>query len=238
MLEIRAKRREKFAIRPLSEETHADFAGRWRIVQSHFVDDPRDSASQADHLVNQRMETRGYPMTDFEQRAADISADHPVVVENYRAAHHIARRHSSGQASTDDLRKAMVHYRSVRGIARRCISTTKGGTSMSVPMRKNEPELEEDLTTADLAQGKGPVSDHRPREDRPQPVLAGRPTGEIAQQNVQTAPTEVRNTDVRNRTDATPLFSNNELEECAIAGAAFKPLSSTSLAAPSNKQTA
>lgn len=109
---------------------------------------------------------------------------------------------------------------------------------MSVPLRKNEPELEENLTTADLAQGKGPVSDDGPREDRPQPVLAGRPTGEIVQQNVQTAPTDVRNTDVGNRTGATPLFPHNELESCEIAGAAFKPLSSTSLAAPSNKQTA
>ncbi|HEY6369794.1 MAG TPA: hypothetical protein VIX37_04390 [Candidatus Sulfotelmatobacter sp.] len=113
VLEIRAKRREKFAIRPLSEETRADFAERWRIVQSHFVDDPKDSVSQADHLMNQLMETRGYPLADFEQRAADLSVDHPVVVENYRAAHHIALRHSGGQASTEDRRKAMVHYRSL-----------------------------------------------------------------------------------------------------------------------------
>jgi FtsZ-interacting cell division protein ZipA len=113
VLEIRAKRREKFALHPLTEETRVDFAERWRIVQSHFVDDPKAAVSEADQLVNQLMETRGYPMADFDQRAADISVDHPVVVENYRAAHDIALRHGRGQASTEDMRKAMVHYRSL-----------------------------------------------------------------------------------------------------------------------------
>ena len=128
------------------------------------------------------METRGYPMADFEQRAADISVDHPVVVENYRAAHDIALRHSRGQASTEDLRKAMVHYRSLfEELLEDSIPTAKGGTSMSVPLRKDEPELEpefleEDLTTADLAQGKRPAVS----EDRP---LAGHPAGEIAPSN-------------------------------------------------------
>src|SRR5512140_3184775 len=102
VLEIRAKRREKFPIRPLTEETRVDFAERWRVVQSHFVDDPKGSLSEADQLVDQLMETRGYPMADFEQRAADNSVDHPVVVENYRAAHDIALRHSRGQTSTED----------------------------------------------------------------------------------------------------------------------------------------
>jgi len=64
-------------------------------------------------LVNEVMQARGYPMGNFEQRAADISVDHPIVVENYRAAHDIALRHSRGQASTEDLRKAMVYYRSL-----------------------------------------------------------------------------------------------------------------------------
>lgn len=113
VLEIRAKRREKFVIHPLSEGTRADFAERWRIVQSAFVDDPKVSVSQADQLVNELMETRGYPMADFDQRAADLSVDHPVVVENYRAAHDIAVRQGRGQAGTEDLRKAMVHYRSL-----------------------------------------------------------------------------------------------------------------------------
>jgi len=111
VLEIRSKRHEKLAIHPISAETRVDFTERWRIVQSHFVDDPKASVSEADRLVNELMETRGYPMADFEQRAADISVDHPVVVENYRVAHDIALRHGRGQAGTEELRKAMVHYR-------------------------------------------------------------------------------------------------------------------------------
>ena len=94
-------------------EARAGFADRWLTVQSRFVDDPKGSVSQADHLVNEVMETLGYPMADFEQRTADISVDHPVVVENYRAAHDIALRHGRGEATTEDLRKAMVHYRTL-----------------------------------------------------------------------------------------------------------------------------
>ncbi|HEX4785351.1 MAG TPA: hypothetical protein VH350_13490 [Candidatus Sulfotelmatobacter sp.] len=113
VLEMRAKRREKFTLRPLPEQSRLDFAERWRAVQAQFVDEPAGSVTQADALVNELMAARGYPMSDFEQRAADISVDHPGVVENYRTAHAIALRHQSGQASTEDLRKAMVHYRSL-----------------------------------------------------------------------------------------------------------------------------
>jgi hypothetical protein len=113
VLEMRAKRREKFEIRPLSAASRADCAERWRIVQSQFVDDPKGSVLRADQLVTELMAARGYPVADFEQRVEDISVDHPVVVQNYRAAHDIALRHSRGQASTEDLRKAMVHYRSL-----------------------------------------------------------------------------------------------------------------------------
>jgi hypothetical protein len=113
VLEMRAKRREKFTLRPLSESSRLDFAERWSAVQSQFVDEPKGAVAQADALVNELMAARGYPMADFEQRAADISVDHPVVVENYRAAHAIVLRHSSGQSSTEDLRKAMVHYRTL-----------------------------------------------------------------------------------------------------------------------------
>jgi len=113
VLESRTKRREKFVLHPLTESTRAEFAEQWRLAQSHFVDDPKASVSEADHVVNELMQTRGYPMADFEQRAADISVDHPVVVENYRAGHDIALRDARGQASTEDLRKAMVHYRTL-----------------------------------------------------------------------------------------------------------------------------
>ncbi|HLV87981.1 MAG TPA: hypothetical protein VKV39_13440 [Candidatus Sulfotelmatobacter sp.] len=113
VLEFREKRREKFKIRPLSESDKSSFTVRWNEVQSQFVDDPRGAVTVADSLVTQVMQARGYPIGEFEQRAADLSVDHPVVVENYRAAHGIALRHSSGQASTEDLRQAMVHYRTL-----------------------------------------------------------------------------------------------------------------------------
>jgi hypothetical protein len=113
VLEMRAQRRKKFELRPLTAAVRAEFAERWRLVQAQFVDDPKASVAQADQLVSEVMGVRGYPVGDFEQRAADVSVDHPVVVENYRAAHDIALRHSRGQASTEDLRKAMVHYRSL-----------------------------------------------------------------------------------------------------------------------------
>lgn len=74
------------------------------------MDDPKSSITQADQLLGKVMSTRGYSVSDFEQRSADISVDHPVVVENYRAAHEIAVR-ANGLASTEDLRQALIHYR-------------------------------------------------------------------------------------------------------------------------------
>lgn len=113
VLEMRAKQREQLRIVPLSEPVRSDFANRWMQVQSRFVDDPKGAVSQADQLVTEVMHARGYPMADFDRQAELISVDHPVVVQNYRTAHDIALRHSRGQASTEDLRKAMVHYRSL-----------------------------------------------------------------------------------------------------------------------------
>ena len=111
VLEFRQQRREKFKIRPLSAADRSSFATRWNEVQARFVDDPKGAVTVADSLVTDVMQTRGYPIGEFEQRAADISVDYPLVVENYRAAHEIAGRHSAGKASTEDLRQAMVHYR-------------------------------------------------------------------------------------------------------------------------------
>jgi len=113
VLEFREKRHHKFEIRPLSSTDRSSFLYRWNDVQSRFVDDPKSAVTQADSLVTDAMQARGYPMGDFEQRAADISVDHPVVVENYRAGHAIALRHGRGEASTEDLRQAMVHYRTL-----------------------------------------------------------------------------------------------------------------------------
>jgi hypothetical protein len=77
------------------------------------VDDPKGAVTLAESLVTDVMQARGYPIADFDQHAADISVDHPIVVQNYRAAHDIALRHGRGQASTEDLRNAMVHYRAL-----------------------------------------------------------------------------------------------------------------------------
>jgi FtsZ-interacting cell division protein ZipA len=111
VLEFRQHRREKFKIRELSETDKSSFGVRWNEVQARFVDDPRGAVTVADSLVTDVMQARGYPIGEFEQRAADLSVDYPVIVDNYRAAHEIALRHSSGAASTEDLRQAMVHYR-------------------------------------------------------------------------------------------------------------------------------
>ena len=113
VLEFREKRREKFNIRPLSSAERSGFALRWQDIQARFVDDPRGAVALADAAVSELMQTRGYPMGAFDERAADLSVDYPVVVENYRAAHTIALRHGTGQASTEDLRQAMVHYRTL-----------------------------------------------------------------------------------------------------------------------------
>ena len=112
-LEQRAERVEKLHVQPLSPGDRARFAESWNRVQSHFVDGPAGAVTEADQLLADVMSTRGYPVSDFEQRAADISVDHPLVLANYRTAHGIAIRQSRGQATTEDLRQAMVHYRTL-----------------------------------------------------------------------------------------------------------------------------
>jgi len=113
VLAFREKKREALNIHPLSSASRVEFSDRWNAVQAQFVDDPGGSVAKADSLVNQLMEARGYPMADFEDRADIISVDHPHVVENYRAAHSIALSRTRGQTTTEALRKAMVHYRSL-----------------------------------------------------------------------------------------------------------------------------
>lgn len=111
VLEFRQKRREKYKIHPLSQADRSNFATRWNEVQARFVDDPRGAVTVAESLVTDVMQARGYPIGEFAQRAEDLSVDYPRIVESYRAAHAIAIRHGAGQASTEDLRQAMVHYR-------------------------------------------------------------------------------------------------------------------------------
>jgi hypothetical protein len=107
------KRVSKFDIRPLSTTERDRFVSSWRDIQANFVDNPETAVTRADQLLGEVMQKRGYPVGDFEQQAADLSVDHPVVVENYRAAHEIALRHGRGQSTTEDLRQAMIHFRTL-----------------------------------------------------------------------------------------------------------------------------
>jgi hypothetical protein len=109
----REKRVEKLNIRDLDSMERERYSRQWQDVQSRFVDSPKGAVAEADDLVSSVMKARGYPVSDIDQRAADISVDHPRVVENYRSAHEIALRVGKDQASTEDLRTAMIHYRSL-----------------------------------------------------------------------------------------------------------------------------
>ena len=109
----REKRVQKLTLRELTSEERERFVTEWRAIQSRFVDVPEQAMTEADRLVDQLMQARGYPVADFEQRAADISVDHPRVVNNYRTARHIASRYQRGEATTEDLRKAILYYRSL-----------------------------------------------------------------------------------------------------------------------------
>jgi hypothetical protein len=112
-LAAREKRVETLKIRDLDRVTREEFSGQWKALQSRFVDDPKAAITEADALLSAVMQARGYPVADFNQRAADISVDHPRVVANYRSAHEIALRLEKEQASTEDLRTALIHYRSL-----------------------------------------------------------------------------------------------------------------------------
>jgi FtsZ-interacting cell division protein ZipA len=112
-LEDRMKRRESLRIVELEPQARERYAESWRSVQARFVDDPVEAVREADRLVTQVMRDRGYPIDDFEQRAADVSVDHPRVVEDYRRAHAISETNERGEATTEELRDAMVAYRSL-----------------------------------------------------------------------------------------------------------------------------
>lgn len=113
VLSAREERVKKLDIRPLPATRRSEFTTRWRTVQERFVDDPRGAVGDADALIGDAMQARGYPVGDFEQRAADISVEHPEVVKDYRAAHDIAMSDRREKATTEQLRRAMVRYRSL-----------------------------------------------------------------------------------------------------------------------------
>jgi hypothetical protein len=112
-LKAREKRVERLDILPLAPPEAARFTEAWRALQSRFIDNPKGVVVQAEQLVRELMEKRGYPMGDFERRAGDISVDHPDVVANYRSAQAIALRDQRGSADTEELRRAVVHYRAL-----------------------------------------------------------------------------------------------------------------------------
>jgi len=113
-LQERQERVEKLKLRPLSADERNGFGARWKETQAHFVDEPADALEEADRLVQEAMRARGFPTGgDFDQRAADVSVEHPYVVEHYRAAHDVAARVENGDVDTEELRTAMVHYRSL-----------------------------------------------------------------------------------------------------------------------------
>jgi hypothetical protein len=114
-LEARARRVRTYSIVALSADDRARYSQAWRQLQARFVDEPSAAVAEADTLVTDVMARRGYPMTEFEQRAEDLSVDHPAVVDHYREAHRIAVRHADVGAgvTTEDLRQALVHYRAL-----------------------------------------------------------------------------------------------------------------------------
>ena len=112
-LRARAERREQLDIRPLPAAARERYVDEWQRVQALFVDDPQGAVHDGDMLIQSVMRDRGYPMDDFEQRSADVSVDHPNVVENYREGHRLANASARGDGTTEDLRQAMRHYRAL-----------------------------------------------------------------------------------------------------------------------------
>jgi hypothetical protein len=135
-LVAREKRRGRLDIRPLEPEKRDDFARQWRDTQTRFVDEPGPAVEEADRLVAEVMRARGYPVEDFEQREADVSVDHATVVDNYRAAHGISLANRHGEANTEDLRQAMVHYRSL--FEELLDARSEGGQGQAVDLRQEE----------------------------------------------------------------------------------------------------
>jgi hypothetical protein len=145
-LAARQERREQLNIRSLSPEARERYAVQWERVQAQFVDSPPAAIAGADALVATVMTDRGYPMDDFEQRAADVSVDHPNVVDNYRLAHEISTRADRGEASTEDLRQAMQHYRSL-------FDDLLGDEAADRPLARDDEQREERLEAEATTRG-------------------------------------------------------------------------------------
>jgi hypothetical protein len=142
-LREREERHEELDIRELTPAVRDRYFDEWRVVQTRFVDSPGDAVTEADTLVQQVMRDRGYPVDDFDTRAEAVSVDHPHVVENYRAAHTVWAANERGEATTEDLRQSLVHYRSLfeellgRGAADEPISR-EAETPAEMPEREEQ----------------------------------------------------------------------------------------------------
>ncbi len=112
-LQQRREQRKELDIRPLDPQARDRYADSWKRTQAKFVDEPEVAVRESDHLVNEVMRERGYPVEDFESGADSVSVDHPELASNYRSAHEISQRNERGEATTEDLRQALVHYRSL-----------------------------------------------------------------------------------------------------------------------------
>jgi hypothetical protein len=111
ILDARERRVRKLGLRHLTPPECDRFANQWRLIQEEFVDNPTAAVTRADSLMTEALVARGYPTSDFEQRVADISVEHPQLVTDYRVAHDISERDRIGQVTTEELRRAMQHYR-------------------------------------------------------------------------------------------------------------------------------
>ncbi len=109
----RAARVDKLTIRELGATERERYLADWNTLQARFVDHPKSAVTEADELITSLLQARGYPVGGFEQRAADMSVDYPRVMENYRAAQSIAVRTGTADATTEELRTAMIHYRGI-----------------------------------------------------------------------------------------------------------------------------
>jgi hypothetical protein len=114
-LASRERRVRKLDIRPLTATAHAEYTARWASIQERFVDQPASAVNEAQQLVTAVLQDRGYPTEGYDQILADLSVDHARILEHYRAAHSISESAAAGAASTEDLRQAMIHYRTMFG---------------------------------------------------------------------------------------------------------------------------
>ncbi|MGE0839828.1 hypothetical protein [Pseudonocardia sp.] len=170
----REKRHRSLDLRPLDDRERAGFRDRWLVLQGEFVDDPDRAVERADTFVAEVMTARGYPVADFDQRAEDVSVEHPVVVQRYREARAIAQRNARGGVDTEELRHAVTSYRALvdalldesgdhgRGDAR---GTTGDGSRDGAPDRHEADRHEADRHEADRHSDRHETGHHVDRHD-------------------------------------------------------------------------